>query len=897
MLVRVRGGKNGVAEYLRDGMKADREQHRDLLDNRICIDGDLTITDYIIKDMVKADREENYFHITLSFAERDITEETIRNVYDDYKSNLMSAYEDDEFNIYAEIHYPKIKSYTDKKTGELVERFPHVHIVLPKKNLLTDKNLNPFGFYKTNLKFFDAIQEKINIDHELASPLDNQRVFKLDQSELLSRYKGDNFKGSNGELKAQILDAIHNKNISDMDSFKAELSNYGEVSIGKAGKPDEYLKLKPSGSTRNIRLMDSCFKPDFIENRIIKREKPTLKQLTKDVNEWTGLKSHEVKYIHAGSPKLRTQYQELPTGLKGNFLNEQRERFYRRYQLTTNGTRAGLHDSSGARLHDGTTSKQRDIPTSRWPSNRKFSLERGRPRGFTTIPHGLPSVSQLNVDTAGRQRRNSTTKLLHDHAPNNMGSRQLSGNNQLRRSSYEPRRRIIQSSIIRTPSINNTLFTVRKLKLQSQQSENYADQLHELHKEHKHTKDELSRFREIRKSLKAENLLNHLAKTHGVIKDQYDFFSTKDGSMRIRTGTRAYNVSDFCTQHVGLSWDETKDILKTVYGQQRQQMNRNKEQYAVNSIVFVSNQVTQGWKNNTSLDESIKLLRRLQQKEKTGVLPMALSDLERHRSEEPTDNIIHSGSEDFSLSEKTKRILKAREVAAQINLTMNDLVVNKNEKKRLVEFSDKNTGDKIFTDDGQKIIMKNRKPDVNHTATALTLAAEKYGVVKITGSREFKEQVIDVAISKNLNVVFANKALQSTFIERKKELVQAHNENKSSQTHSNNEDTPSQQDTRANQKSTSTPAYKTTYQWNATTEKMEFKVNGESPFNLDPSALGKMAKIDSFLKHYDLTDLRTGQLDLKKANGTQPIPTVYDHQLKVVNEQNNDDSKRHTMKG
>lgn len=889
MLVRVRGGKNGVAEYLRDGMKADREQHRDLLDNRICIDGDLTITDYIIKDMVKADREENYFHITLSFAERDITEETIRNVYDDYKSNLMSAYEDDEFNIYAEIHYPKIKSYTDKKTGELVERFPHVHIVLPKKNLLTDKNLNPFGFYKTNLKYFDAIQEKINIDHALVSPLDNQRVFKLDQSELLSRYKGDHFKGSNGELKAKILDAIHDKNISDMDSFKKELSNYGEVSIGKAGKHDEYLKVKPSGTTRNIRLMDSCFKSDFIENRIIKREKPTLKQLTKDVNEWTGFKSHEVKYIHAGSPKLRTQYQELPTELKGNFLNEQRERFYRRYQFTPNGT--------GARLHDGTTPKQRDISTSRWANHRKLSVERGRPRGFTTIPHGLPSVSQLNVDTTRRQRRNPVTKLLHDHAPDNMGSRKLSGNNQLRRSSYEPRRRVIESSIIRRPSVSNTLFTVRKLKLQSQKSENYADQLHEIHKEHKHTEDELSRFRDIRKNLKAENLLNHLAKTHGVIKEQYRYFSVKDGSMRIKTGTRAYNVSDFCTQHVGLSWDETKDILKAVYGQQRQQTNRSKEQYAVNSIVFVSNQVTQGWKSDVSLDESIKLLKRLQQKEKAGVLPMALSDLERHRSEEPTDNIIHAQSEEFSLNEKSKRILKAREIAEQITLTMNDLVANKNEKKRLVEFSDKNTGDKIFIDDGQKIIMKHKKPDINHTAAALTLAAEKYGVVKITGTKEFKAQVIDVAISKNLNIVFTDKGMQSSFIERKKELVQALNENKSSQTHSNNEDTPSQQDTRANQKSTSTPAYKTTYQWNAKTEKMEFKVNGESPFNLDPSALGKMAKIDSFLKHYDLTDLRTGQLDLKKANGTQPIPSVYDHQFKVVNEQSNDDSKRHAMKG
>lgn len=118
MLVRVRGGKDGIAEYLRDGMKSDREMHRDQLDKRICIDGDLSITDTIIKTMAKTDKPENYFHVTLSFAERDISEEKIREVYEEYKRNIMSSYTEEEFNIYAEIHVPKIKSYEDKSTGK-----------------------------------------------------------------------------------------------------------------------------------------------------------------------------------------------------------------------------------------------------------------------------------------------------------------------------------------------------------------------------------------------------------------------------------------------------------------------------------------------------------------------------------------------------------------------------------------------------------------------------------------------------------------------------------------------------------------------------------------------------------------------------------------------------------
>ncbi|HDZ9262713.1 TPA: relaxase, partial [Vibrio cholerae] len=127
MLVRVRDGKSGVIEYLIYGQKSGRDHTRDELDERICIDGNIQLTDEIINDLKLDDRPANYLHITLSFSEKDISEEKIEEAYNKYKSLLMSAYRSDEYNVYAEIHYPKIKSYVDWKTGGVVERFPHVH--------------------------------------------------------------------------------------------------------------------------------------------------------------------------------------------------------------------------------------------------------------------------------------------------------------------------------------------------------------------------------------------------------------------------------------------------------------------------------------------------------------------------------------------------------------------------------------------------------------------------------------------------------------------------------------------------------------------------------------------------------------------------------------------------
>ncbi|MHA2734647.1 LPD7 domain-containing protein [Vibrio campbellii] len=897
MLVRVRGGKDGIAEYLRDGMKSDREMHRDQLDKRICIDGDLSITDTIIKTMAKTDKPENYFHVTLSFAERDISEEKIREVYEEYKRNIMSSYTEEEFNIYAEIHVPKIKSYEDKSTGEVVERFPHVHVVIPKKNLLDDKNLNPYGFYKTNLEYFDAIQERINSKFNLVSPFDNQRVFKIDQSKLLARYKGDNFKGANAKLKSELFDVIQDKNITTMATFKEELAKHGEVSIGKVGKPDEYLKIKPHGSTRNVRLTDSCFRPEFIEHRTLKREKPSEKQVNRLVNEWVNSKSHEVKYIHQAAPKLREQYKALPTQLKGEFLNEQRERYYRQYNLST-GT--GLSERGGG-------ASQRNIPTSRRAGDRKLGVERGIPRGFTDIPNGLPSMSELNVATAGRKRGSRPTELLHDNASNHLAVKQTSRSPQLRRAGYEPRRRVVRLSVYRKPSPNTTLATIKRIKAKAQHSESYVTQLFDTFQETKQEQSELGRFRTIRQNLKAESLLSHLSDSHGLVKDKYRHFKAKDGSVRIKAETRAYNVSDFCTKYMGLSWDETKEILKTTYGKQRQQLAQQQrvrqEQQAVNSIVFVSNRVTQGWGKKNPLDESIRLLKHLQRKEHIGELPMALHELERHRAPETKDNAIVSANESFSAVESAKRIMKARETAAQITLTMNDLVASKNDTKRYVDFSDKNTGDKVFRDDGEKIVMHSKQADINHTAAALTLAAEKFGVVKINGTKEFKDQVINVAVSKDLNIVFADKKMEADFVRRKEELkcdviveTMDSASSKSEAATEPKEQVPHEVASTQLKEEVLKPAkFEVEYQWDKLSGKLQVTINGESPNRFEQSTVEQIVKKDTFLKHYTVKEVQFGLIDQKKADGVQPVPKTYDAQTKTI-EKANDQQRSRRMK-
>ena len=137
MLIKISGGKQGIKKYLEDGEKRGRGFSRDEADKRVTLYGDLEVTDEIIKYL---DFKENYHHITLSFKEDFVSEEDLQRASDEFIAFMKAAYQDDEMNIYAEAHIPKIKSY-HSKNGELVIRKPHIHIVMPNVNMLTHKYL------------------------------------------------------------------------------------------------------------------------------------------------------------------------------------------------------------------------------------------------------------------------------------------------------------------------------------------------------------------------------------------------------------------------------------------------------------------------------------------------------------------------------------------------------------------------------------------------------------------------------------------------------------------------------------------------------------------------------------------------------------------------------------
>ena len=79
----------------------------------------------------------------------------------------------------------------------------------------------------------------------------------------------------------------------------------------------------------------------------------------------------------------------------------------------------------------------------------------------------------------------------------------------------------------------------------------------------------LAEFAQIKRELDARRLLAHLSKTHGVIPEKYEVTKGKDGSDRIKAGSRNLNVSDFLTQEMRLSFSEAAPVLRQVYAAQQ----------------------------------------------------------------------------------------------------------------------------------------------------------------------------------------------------------------------------------------------------------------------------------------------------------------------------------------
>ncbi|AZG89312.1 relaxase (plasmid) [Pseudomonas syringae pv. pisi str. PP1] len=412
MLIRVSGYNTGAQEYLEQGNKSGREFTRDELDHRLIIEGQLSVT-RAIYESIPDHGQDRYLTFTLSFKEDTVSPELLKAVTTDFKNFFMHAYKPEEFNLYAEAHLPKMKTVTDMKTGDVIERKPHIHIIIPRINLLSGNEANPVDVYKNHEKYFEAFQEHINQKYGLSSPRENVRADITDAASVLSRYKGDDFYGKNRQFKQDLVKQVIERGVTTRADFYALVAEHGETRIRNEGKDTEYISVKLPGDAKGTNLKDTIFQDDFIVRRELKKPPLEASVIQERLLAWPQ-RAREIKYVNKATPKFRKQYSEASPEDRVRLLADREAKFYQ------------VHGEHNDNVHTG--QRQRD--------HQRSSAETAGRR--TSAPaDGLQDLSVSHVADhrqAGSARSRDGAVLLPSDAHIHVGQSQPGGDSGLRSS-------------------------------------------------------------------------------------------------------------------------------------------------------------------------------------------------------------------------------------------------------------------------------------------------------------------------------------------------------------------------------------------------------------------------------------------------------------------------------
>lgn len=821
MIIRYGGGNDGIKDYLENGRKVDRHFSRDELDRRIPIEGDLNVTQAVI-DSIDDHGQERYLHITMSFHEPDITEEKMAEVFQQYKRELMTAYGDDEFNVYAEIHWPKIKETYNHQTERMEPRFPHVHVVLPKRNLLTGGFLDPCSMQQRSVKYFDAIQEKLNRDNGLSSPRNSPRIGTNHYEAALGKYKDKEFKTKNGELKRDIFNAMLARDVRTVSEFKALISEFGEVRARNEGKDNEYFAIRVSGDKKFTNLKANIFDKQFIENRALTLEPVTDAQVARRVDTWRNIQSKEIKFISNASAKVKETYKSLSLPERRQFLADRESYYEQRYREQP----AGRKES-----HRPTKTKLPGLPEGNYKSSHlEFA------RGFQAEgARHLHELRASNVDHFRPEEDAADRLLLQGDADDDLQHLQPHGGTGLRRDLYAGGG---QGGLTDSTDPQSSVLT----------------SLIEAEREKEQQKADLQHFAEIRKNLDPQHLLAFAQIRFGVDPEKHPVSKARDGSPRIKAGKLNLNVSDFLTKHIGLEWAEASQVLLELYEkQQRGIVDKPKSKVAhiddwrrfrdevypknIRTYEELKNQIKVSYSlgmksinaeyfsrrksitNDSTLSRtdkhyfrSVVILEKLQKVEslqhrvkeqnsltdrvkypystlfydfatKNEEISMkVLEQLKRrylHPAQESENTIgapglqtphhMPSGAEAAKRARLIAKLHNQERELKELKIRVSDLRP-KPLPSGAVAFTHKDHGKQIFVNHPDRLEM-NRVTDHDEVAVGMIYAVERFGSpLDIKGTPEFKEQIIAVAAERDMDITFTDEALNQALQAKRLEL-------------------------------------------------------------------------------------------------------------------------------
>lgn len=566
MLIRHTGATDGIVEYLETGKKSGREYSRIELDERLVLTGNIRELEQVLNQLeahikisekdLSADR---YDHFTLSFKEEYIDENSLRNIDKEFKQFIIAAF-GDEFYYYSEAHLPKIKRLQDFH-GEYYERFPHIHIVIPKYNLYLDKKENPLGWHNRIIPYIDAFQDYINAQYHLANPKDNRRSISIGKEGVLDRYQPFHSFQNRQEVKNEVFNLIRaNQSIRSVEDLAKALEAYGEVRVRDSEKfGQKYINFLPKNydGKKAINLKDAVFLDDYLQKRTLAKTNTYAQQdYTPKLEQWYKKIALEQRFIMPMSAKERQFYFAHDENHQQKLLQQQ------------------------VAIHQKLLQQQEYMPLEKSPPRMPTQVFR-QPEHYSEFEHfsDIPHFTDLTLTTEQSNERNPRNQRIRrtdrkqfdirrtEQSEHNRQSRQpmpdlsASGSNTRRnRRNTDDRANLLYSNARNDLDNQQTVQNASVFKLRTARyltpttGEKYAQEVRQ--------RRIASEWTDKINTVDCRVLLRLLSHKYGLNEERFNIELTKQGYDRIVVANRRLSASDFLRQYMNLNWQESQAMIE-----------------------------------------------------------------------------------------------------------------------------------------------------------------------------------------------------------------------------------------------------------------------------------------------------------------------------------------------
>jgi len=239
MVITVNSGNGNLANYLINGSSNNRNKEKITI-----LEGNAHITDALSKSL---DYEDSHFHFVLS-ANGKRSNEDMKDIYKVFRKELTHAYSDNEVNIFAVLHQD-----TDNS---------HIHLQVPKKNLLTDTKLDLY-YHKRDMKRFEMIRDYLNKKYNEPPSKPNSKSnptknWSYNPEAVKNKFEKEKFKN-------KFLDYLfeNKEQFNSLNDLLQHIQDDMNIQVSKLGydykKDDFYITIKHQERLKAQRIFSPMF--------------------------------------------------------------------------------------------------------------------------------------------------------------------------------------------------------------------------------------------------------------------------------------------------------------------------------------------------------------------------------------------------------------------------------------------------------------------------------------------------------------------------------------------------------------------------------------------------------------------------------------------------------------